>query len=273
MQKKELITKVAILVILIVIAILSATVVSDYATSAKVHADSIKKLDEKKMTAMQLTATVTATSALISALPGDAATPIAEQVSELTMPLLIVVCAIYLEKFLLTTLGYISFTFLIPIACGIFAIYLFWKQDFVITLAIRISVFALAISAIIPVSITITNLIEATFEESITQTFETVDKISEEAEESTEEEITEEESKGFFDFLTGIGQEVTDFTTTLTESAKNALSVFIDAIAVLIITTCVIPIAVLFLFVWLIKIIFGIEINMSNVRRRLPMRE
>ena len=56
------------------------------------------------------------------------------------------------------------------------------------------------------------------------------------------------------------------------ESAKNALSVFIDAIAVLIITTCVIPILVILFFLWLIKMLFGITINLPN-RRLLAMKK
>ena len=69
-------------------------------------------------------------------------------------------------------------------------------------------------------------------------------------------------------FLKGIGKEVTG----LAESAKNALSVFIDAIAVLIITTCVIPILVIMFFLWLIKMLFGITINLPD-RRLLGMKK
>ena len=120
---------IIIAVVLLVIAILSVTVISEYATSAEVHSSSIKALDDKKMKAMELTAGVAATSTAISALPGDAATPIAEQVSELTGPLLIVVCAIYLEKFLLTTIGLVSFKFLIPFACLLGLIYIFSSKE------------------------------------------------------------------------------------------------------------------------------------------------
>ena len=130
MLKDKLTSKnIIVTIALLVVAILSITVVSKYATSAEVHSSSITALDDKKMTAMELTAGVAATSTAISALPGDAATPIAEQVSELTNPLLIVVCAIYLEKFLLTTIGYIAFDFLIPFACLLGIIYIFSYKE------------------------------------------------------------------------------------------------------------------------------------------------
>ena len=244
---------VIISVILIALAVVSFTTVTKYATSTDVHASSIAALDDKKMKAMELTAGVAATSTAISALPGDAATPIAEQVSDLTSPLLIVVCAIYLEKFLLTTIGYVAFKLLIPVACLLGVFYIFSKKEVTRALAIKIGVFALAISVVIPASVKMTGLIEKTFEESITQTYESADVITDEAEKSSEEE----DSNRFAAFLKGIGDSVSD----LAQSAKNALSIFIDAIAVLIITTCVIPILVILFFLWIIKLIFGIRIN------------
>ena len=94
MKEQALIKKIIITIALLLIAVLSVTVVAKYATSPSVHASTIEVLDEKKLTALGLTASVTVTSAAISAIPGDAATPIAEQISELTTPLLIVVLSL-----------------------------------------------------------------------------------------------------------------------------------------------------------------------------------
>ena len=108
MKKMDMI-KVLKVVVPIVLALVSVFVLSKYATSTDYHASTIQALDEKKETVMELTAASTAASAAITLIPGDAATPIAEQVADLTSPLLLVICAIYLEKFLLTTIGLISF--------------------------------------------------------------------------------------------------------------------------------------------------------------------
>jgi superfamily I DNA/RNA helicase len=96
---------------------------------------------------------------------------------------------------------------------------------------------------------------------------ENADVVTEEAEKSNENN-TDEKSNKFMDFLKGLGNEVTD----LADSAKNALSVFIDAIAVLLITTCVIPILVIFFFLWIIKLIFGLNIDFSTARKWIPMK-
>ena len=130
-------------------------------------------------------------------------------------------------------------------------------RPIILKLMIKLTLFAFAIYFIVPVSVKVTNLIESTFEESLSQTFQAIDEISKEAEKVEEEEDT----NAFLDFLSGIGEKATE----LTESVKNALSIFVDAIAVLIITTCCIPIAVILFFIWIIKIIFEVNIDILAV--------
>ncbi|MEI3361149.1 MAG: hypothetical protein V8R75_00450 [Oscillospiraceae bacterium] len=57
------------------------------------------------------------TSVAVSAVPGDATTPLASKIADLSSYLLLVVGAIMLEKLLLTMLPYAAFTILIPAAC------------------------------------------------------------------------------------------------------------------------------------------------------------
>ena len=68
----------------------------------KINAHAIQSLDDKKTTALELTAAATAASAAITLIPGDAGTPIADKLADLSSYFLIVVCAIYLEKYLVT---------------------------------------------------------------------------------------------------------------------------------------------------------------------------
>ena len=235
-------------ILLILIAVLSCTVVTKISTSPHVHSRTIQALDDKKLTVMELTAATALTSTAISAIPGDAATPIANQISELTSYLMLITCAIYMEKFLLTTTGYLAFRFLIPIACLLFAVYLFCEKDALRVLSMKLAVFGIVIYMIVPVSVQVTNIIEATFEESIKRPFTVIEEIN---------ETTEADSN----FLVQIFETVKDGVTDLTAAAKNALSTFVDAIAVLIITSCMIPIFVLLFFVWVTKLIFDIDFS------------
>lgn len=72
----------------------------------KINAHAIQSLDDKKTTALELTAAATAASAAITLIPGDIGTPIADKLADLSSYFLIVVCAIYLENIWLPLRGW-----------------------------------------------------------------------------------------------------------------------------------------------------------------------
>ena len=158
--------------VLLLVAILSITVVGKYASAPENHQKTIASLDEKKQTVMELTAASTVTSALITLLPGDTATPIAEKMADVSGYLLIVLCAIYLEKYLVTITGYVAFTYLIPIACGLWIFNLIFANATVRKLAAKLAVFGLAISFVVPASVKISDLIGDTYQAQIEATIE-----------------------------------------------------------------------------------------------------
>ena len=168
LNSKTIISVVA----LILVAILSIFVIAPFASSAKTHANSIKTLDEKKITVMEITAATAGSATALAAIPGDATTPVANQILKLSSYLLIVIGAIFLEKVLITLTGFVAFKFLIPIACLLYAIYLFAEKDFFKNLAIKLAAFGIVISLVVPVSISASNLIEKAYKDSINQTVE-----------------------------------------------------------------------------------------------------
>lgn len=54
---------------------------------------------------------------------------------------------------------------------------------------------------------------------------------------------------------------MTEGVTSTIEKIENILSNFVEAIAIMIVTSCLIPLAVLLVFVWFIKFMFGVNIN------------
>ena len=158
--------------VLLLVAILSITVVGKYVSAPENHQKTIASLDEKKQTVMELTAASTVTSALITLLPGDTATPIAEKMADVSGYLLVVLCAIYLEKYLVTITGYVAFTYLIPIACGLWMLNLIFANATVRKLAAKLAVFGLAISLVVPASVKISDLIGDTYQAQIEATIE-----------------------------------------------------------------------------------------------------
>lgn len=255
--------KVLMVVVPLIIAFFSVFVVSGIASSVEFHAGSIASLDEKQTTVLELTAASTAASAAITLLPGDTATPIAEKLADLSSGFLVVLCAIYLEKYLLTLTGFAAFNFLIPISCVLYAANVFLKRDGIRTIAKKLLIFGIAIVLVIPVSIQVSNLIEDTYQASIEATIESAKQTTGEVENSTEE-LTGESEKGFLEgLISKITDGISNVASGISEKVGDMINSFIEALAVLLVTSCVIPILVMLLFVWLVKITFSVSLPVS----------
>lgn len=301
-------------VILLLVAILSITVIGKYASAPENHQKTIASLDEKKQTVMELTAASTVTSALITLLPGDTATPIAEKMADVSGYLLVVLCAIYLEKYLVTITGYVAFTYLIPIACGLWIFNLIFANATVRKLAAKLAVFGLAISLVVPASVKISDLIGDTYQAQIEATIEDARNtqnilensgVADDDDDTNATEtpgigttevpgtvtgnVQEKESNnsgsvsnifdwakdaisGAKDSVTNVVENVTVSTEELVQKVENSLNHFIEAVAVMIITSCVIPMLVLLLFFWMVKIVLDVDLSGAKIKGMLPER-
>ena len=214
---------------LVIVALLSIFVFSKVASSPEFHAKTIEKLDEKKIMVMELTAATATTSTLIAALPSDATSPLANQIIELSEYLLIIIGVIFLEKVLLTLTGYVTFSFLIPISCVLLGIYLYIKKDILKVLAIKLLLFGLIIFTVVPISVKVSDLVENTYDTTITQTIEETKNLGNEIEDNTESE------EGFWSGLVTKAKDVIsdigDNISLWIQKGEKLLSNFIDAVA------------------------------------------
>ena len=303
----------------LILAAISFFVVAKYTSSTEFNDKIITSLDEKKTTVMELTAASTAASAAITLIPGDVGTPIADKLADLSGYFLIVLCAIYLEKYLVTVLGYAAFKILIPIACLFFSAYILLRREGCRVLAQKFLLFGLAVYLVIPASVKVSDMIEATYASSIESTLEnakqTTEEIQAETAEGTEEkaegaqenetaipgqsagdsqnqnagnkdtalENKEENLVGKQDgknagqekkeggFLSGLFSKVQEGVSTVQEgvslataNVENTLNRFIEALAILLVTSCLIPILVLLFFVWLVKLVLGTNLDIPK---------
>lgn len=271
MERKEILKKIILIILLIATALVSIFIISKVASSPEFHKETIEHLDEKKLTVMELTVATAGSATALAAIPGDATTPLANQIMEMSSYLIIVIGVIFLEKILLTLTGELTFLIIIPIACLLYAIYIFAQKEILRNLAIKLAIFGIIIFAIVPISVKISDFIEENYGTSITETIESAKALENNEEEVKQEEPKEESlwnkiTSGVSDVVSNIGDGVNE----LIEKGKLILSNFIDAIAILIITTCVIPIMVLLVLIWIIKIIFDISIPVKNIKPNLP---
>ena len=245
----------------VLVALISFFVVGRYASDPAFYAKTVAALDEKRETVMKLVGASTGSSAAVSLLPGDAGTPIAEKLVDLSSDFLIVIAAIYLEKYLLTILGFTAFKVLIPVACLLFSIAVMLREGATVRqvlsqLAVKLLLFGLAAALVVPVSVKVSGMIEDTYEASINQTLQTAEQTTDAIEDSADEGKSTDATNPL-SFLLNVPEEL----NKLTEGAQNALNNFIEALAVMIVTSCVIPILVLLFFLWLMRTILGVDVD------------
>ena len=76
--------KAAAVLVLLLVMILSVTVFSKAASDPENHEETIEALDEKKEDVLKLTATSAAAATALAAIPGDATTPVANKMADLS---------------------------------------------------------------------------------------------------------------------------------------------------------------------------------------------
>lgn len=123
-------------------------------------------------------------------------------------------------------------------------------------LARKMIIFGLAIFLVVPASVKVSNLIEATYNESIESTIAAAKEATEEIEEKAESE------NGKDGFFSSIADKVQNGVSDLTKRVQGVLNDFMEALAVMLVTSCVIPIVVLLFFVWLIKVLLGMMVTL-----------
>lgn len=245
--KKLDMKKCMYIVLLILFAVFSITVIAPWASDPETHTHSIEQTEDKISTVMTLSGGSAATSATLSLLPGDLCTPIAEQLAEMATYFILILSALYLEKFMITLSGYLTFWILIPMACVFFISAIISGKEHFKTIGYKIAVTGLIIFLIVPSSVILSDIVYQTQAESVERV----------AEESKDMQIESESSGGFLNEI-----------TTITSNTIDKLSAFVEdmleALAVMLVTACIIPILVFVFLVWLVKTIFSSNIPVGG---------
>lgn len=243
--------KVQLVLVLIIVALVSFTKLVPWSVNPEVHAATTEQIDKEINSVLKLTAGAAGASAVISLLPDDQCTPIANELAEMAKYFLVVLSALYLEKYLITVIGYVSFGVLIPVVCLLIGIGVLAHKHTLKTVAAKVAILAVALYIMVPLSVRASQIIYDSYSSSIESTVTEANRIS--IGENTEDATVVEK------FLSWISNAA----VTVTEYVTNLLSEFVNALAVMIVASCLIPTLVVVLFVWLIKLMFNVNIPMS----------
>ena len=248
----------AAVLILALAIILSCTVAGNKLTDPGTYSHTIEVLDKNRTTVLGLTAASAAASAAVSAIPDDICSPLAQEISELTSWFLVILSVIYLEKYLLTILGAAACYLLIPVGCSALLIHCFFPKSFLQSIGTKLLAFAAVLLLVIPASVWVSDQINAIYSQSIEITVQSANAVSdnlfgEMPDASGENTTVIDEAKSLLDDLSGS-------VSGVIEQFKNVLSRFVEATAVLIVTTCLIPVLIILFFVWIVKTLFSVQI-------------
>ena len=255
MDKKLI--KVLVSLLLVLLAALSFFPVARLADNSALSRKLLDSIDEKTTTVLKLTSASAAASAGISAIPGDTATPIAEKLADLTGYFLIILSVLYTEKALLTLLGAAAFKVFVPLSCalGLCGIWIWKKGRF---LAGKLLLFTAAVVVAIPLSLLISDGVYEKYSAQIDRTLDSSEELSDETAPLTDADES---------LIQSILNKLSETATSLSDKAADLLNHYVESVAILIVTSCILPCLGLALIVWLIKLLFGFDV----VSRFKPM--
>ena len=245
--------KVTAVVVLLLVAVISFTQIAPWAGDPETHRHTIEQTEEKIESVILLSGGAAATSATLSLLPGDMCTPIADQLAEMSTYFVIILSALYLEKFLVSLSGFSAFGVLIPVACLLLCGWVLTGKRKLTEIAGKIALIGLVIFLIVPISVKLSDLVYQTQAVKVESAVEEYNNLN-----------LEEDSEG------GFLNEVTSITSKTVDKITSFLERLMESLAVMIVTACIIPLLVLAILVWLVKTVFSanvLTLDISSIEK------
>ena len=191
-------------------------------------------------------------------IPSDIANPIANQFADLSSTMMLILSAILLEKYLLTLTGAVAFKILIPIACAVFIGFVILKSETCKVVALKLFVFAIAIVLLVPASTTATNYIEKTYEISIEKSLNEAENVTDELNSTAGEDED--------NVLKKLANKVATGSKNVLNKAQTLFSDFIEIAALMIVTSCIMPIVTMLALIWLLNVLLGVNISTRGLK-------
>lgn len=280
--------KIICIAVIIAIGCISFFAIAPWAKNTANYPKTIETLDSIENKAVVMTGTSIALATAASLVPGDTMSPIADKLADVAGYMVIVYVAIVMEKYLLALTGMLTFKILIPVALALIALNIAFPTIGggieLKKISAKFLLVGIMMWILVPTSTAVTNLMIDTYDADFGKelkveenAFETLDEMEETEKASDETGKAAEETENANETSGDDGQNaesklslkkmwdsITDKTSKVTDSVKekassgvvefqNSLNNMLEGVAVMIVTTCVIPLAVFVLFLWIIK--------------------
>ena len=263
-MRKEKLVKILAIVFLMVF---SFTVLTHVIPESKFVQDTVKHLEDSQNTIMKFSGTTIATSLSLSALPNDFASPLASTVSDLNTYFIFIFAVLFVEKLLVIEGIKIALVWMIPAACILGILAIVFEKEMFKNFAKKLLILGISVIMVVPISTHFTETVCADYLTYVDETIEEADagagKINEIMAEGNEEAT-------FFDKLSDAFKTAISDVNDLLAYFKNVVKKCVNSVAVMIVTTFVLPMLVMLLFRWLLTELFALHLPAPKVSIKLP---
>lgn len=263
-MRKEKLVKILAIVFLMVF---SFTVLTHVIPESKFVQDTVKHLEDSQNTIMKFSGTTIATSLSLSALPNDFASPLASTVSDLNTYFIFIFAVLFVEKLLVIEGIKIALVWMIPAACVLGILAIVFEKEMFKNFAKKLLILGISVIMVVPMSTHFTETVCADYLTYVDETIEEADagagKINEIMAEGNEEAT-------FFDKLSDAFKTAISDVNDLLAYFKNVVKKCVNSVAVMIVTTFVLPMLVMLLFRWLLTELFALHLPAPKVSIKLP---
>ena len=248
-------TAVALVLVLLAGMVFSHTLMAAHFSNPATYSHQIASLDEKKETVAKLAASSFSASAVITLIPGDTATPIANQLAEVGADCSAILCVILAEKYLLTITGFIFFAAVVPTAFAGMIIALLIRRypspaKLVFIVSIHLLVIGFVAWALVPTSVFVSDKIEETYQASVNEAIDVAATMS--VEDNQADCLRQNDvPEGFFarvgKFFFGSKEDASATAPKndgILERCEQALYKYVEGFAVMVATCCIVPLLV-----------------------------
>ena len=148
-----------------------------------------QSIDNKIDVTLELSSGAAAASLAVSALPGDTATPISDELAEFGSGFLLVLCVLYFEKSMFSVIVFILFFLGIPLVLASILAYQRWADRRLLRLAAFAMIVSLFIGLVIPVSQFLSDIVYVSQQSIVQDTIQSSEDLSLEIVEGKEETV------------------------------------------------------------------------------------
>lgn len=254
----------------IFIMVFSFTVLTYKVPETQYIQKTIERLEDSQSTLMAFSGTTIATSLAISALPDDFASPLASTVSDLNTYFIFLFTVLFVEKLIVIEGIKISFAYIIPAACIFYIISILTTKEVFKTFATKLLILGISLVVVIPVS---THFTEKVCEDYLIYVDETIAEADAGAGKINEIMATSNEDATLFEKISDAFKTAIRDVSDLLAYFKNVVKKSVNSVAIMIVTTFVVPLLILMLFRWLLKELFSLHFPTSITHFRLPHKK